>query len=133
MGDIIQLRSPIDINTDVGRAFVVDATRAAEGLLTDKELQEAYELTPADWIAITKTRRSPRQFGLNGIAECAMAWPPENRQPSFLSKARQFSHQESRPTRTRMHGIRSMPFESCAQQLPVAVMMVRRRKEKNSP
>jgi hypothetical protein len=32
----------------------VDATRAAEGLLTDAELQEAYELTPADWIAITK-------------------------------------------------------------------------------
>jgi hypothetical protein len=29
MGVIIQLRSPIDITTDLGCAFVVDATRAA--------------------------------------------------------------------------------------------------------
>jgi hypothetical protein len=54
VGDVVQLRSPIDLNTDLGRTFVVDATGAAEGLLTDQELQEAYELTPADWIAITK-------------------------------------------------------------------------------
>ena len=55
MGDIISLsKTPIDINTDVGRAFVVDATRAGEGLITDKELQEKYELSPADWQNITK-------------------------------------------------------------------------------
>ena len=55
MGQIIKLHSsPIDINTDVGRAFVVDATRAGEGLITDKELQEKYELSPADWQNITK-------------------------------------------------------------------------------
>jgi hypothetical protein len=54
MGDIVQLRSPIDLTSDLGHAFVVDAARAAEGLLTDAELQEAYKLTPADWIAITK-------------------------------------------------------------------------------
>jgi hypothetical protein len=38
MGDIVKLRSPIDLDTDLGHAFVVDATRAAEGLITDKEL-----------------------------------------------------------------------------------------------
>jgi len=32
MGDIVKLHgSPIDLNSDLGRAFVVDATRAAEG------------------------------------------------------------------------------------------------------
>jgi len=55
MGDVVILRStPIDLTSDVGHAFVVDATRAAEGLLTDKELAEKYELSPADWQAITK-------------------------------------------------------------------------------
>jgi len=56
MGDIVQLHSPIDLSTDAGHAFVIDATRAAEGLLTDKELQEIYELSPADWVAITKDK-----------------------------------------------------------------------------
>ena len=57
MGNIVDLRpAPIDINTDAGHAFVIDATRAGEGLITDKELQEKYELSPADWIAITKDK-----------------------------------------------------------------------------
>ena len=47
-------KTPIDIHTDAGHAFVVDATRAGEGLITDKELQEKYELSPADWQNITK-------------------------------------------------------------------------------
>jgi hypothetical protein len=39
MTNIVKLRSlPIDLNSDVGHAFVVDATRAAEGLITDQEL-----------------------------------------------------------------------------------------------
>jgi hypothetical protein len=55
MGDISSLsKTPIDIHTDAGHAFVVDATRAGEGLITDKELQEKYELSPADWQNITK-------------------------------------------------------------------------------
>ena len=55
MGDIISLsKTPIDIPTDAGHAFVVDATRAGEGRSTDKELQEKYELSPADWKNITK-------------------------------------------------------------------------------
>src|SRR5262245_38303947 len=57
MGDVINLRStPIDLNSDIGHAFVVDATRAAEGLITDKELAEKYELSPADWRVITKNK-----------------------------------------------------------------------------
>jgi len=57
LGDVIVLRSiPIDLNSDVGHAFVVDATRAAEGLLTDKELAEKYELSPKDWQDITKNK-----------------------------------------------------------------------------
>jgi hypothetical protein len=57
MGDVVNLRSiPIDINSDVGHQFVVDATRAAEGLITDRELAEKWELSPADWQAITKDK-----------------------------------------------------------------------------
>src|SRR5262245_9051116 len=57
MGDLVKLRSsPIDLTSDIGHAFVVDATRAAEGLLTDAELAEKYELSPADWQAITKDK-----------------------------------------------------------------------------
>ena len=42
MGDVITLRStPIDILSDVGRQFVVDCTRAAEGLLTDKNFKRS--------------------------------------------------------------------------------------------
>src|SRR5262245_50560901 len=57
MGDVINLRSiPIDLNSDVGHAFVVDATRAAEGLITDAELSEKYELSAADWQSIRKDK-----------------------------------------------------------------------------
>src|SRR6478672_5485114 len=54
MSDIVQLRSPIDFNSDLGRAFVVDATRAGEGLISDDELREKYNLSSADWAAVTK-------------------------------------------------------------------------------
>jgi hypothetical protein len=57
MGEIINLRStPIDLNTDLGHAFVVDCTRAAEGLVTDAELAQKYELSPKDWRALTKNK-----------------------------------------------------------------------------
>jgi hypothetical protein len=55
MDSVVILRSiPIDINSNTGRQFVTDCTRAAEGLITDKELAEKYELSPADWQSITK-------------------------------------------------------------------------------
>jgi hypothetical protein len=57
MGEIINLRStPIDLNSDLGHAFVVDATRAAEGLIGDAELAQKYELSPADWQALIKDK-----------------------------------------------------------------------------
>jgi hypothetical protein len=57
VGDIISLRSsPIDLNSDIGHQFVTDCTRAAEGLITDAELAEKWELSPADWQAITKDK-----------------------------------------------------------------------------
>jgi hypothetical protein len=55
MGDVVNFHK-FDLGTDLGHAFVVDATRAAEGLITDKELTEKYELSPADWRAITKDK-----------------------------------------------------------------------------
>jgi len=48
MGDIVPLHNLIDVSSDAGRAFVVDATRAAEGVISDQELQERYELSPAE-------------------------------------------------------------------------------------
>ena len=57
MGNVISLHaSPIDLNSDTGHQFVTDATRAAEGLLTDQELQQKYELSPADWRNIEKDK-----------------------------------------------------------------------------
>jgi hypothetical protein len=57
MGDVVNLRNtPIDLTSDVGRAFTVDCTRAGEGLISDKELADIYELSPADWRAITKDK-----------------------------------------------------------------------------
>lgn len=55
MGDVVLLsETSIDLNTDAGHQFIVDCTRAGEGLLSDRELQEKYELSPADWQNITK-------------------------------------------------------------------------------
>jgi hypothetical protein len=48
MGDVVLLKTPIDLGSDLGRAFIVDATRAGESLITDAELMEKYELSPAD-------------------------------------------------------------------------------------
>ena len=76
MGDIISLsKTPIDIHTDAGHAFVVGCDKGRRGLITDKELQEKYELSPADWQNITKDMALGRAVQaererrmLNGIA-----------------------------------------------------------------
>jgi hypothetical protein len=55
VSNVINLHpSPIDLDTDRGRQFVVDCVRAAEELISDREIQEIYELTPVDWNSITK-------------------------------------------------------------------------------
>src|SRR5215472_15964325 len=46
--------APRPSSSDEKRRFVTDATRAAEGLLTDETLQEIYEITPANWANIAK-------------------------------------------------------------------------------
>src|SRR5262245_3732923 len=62
MGDnVIPLRNtPIDLHSDVGHAFIVDCTRAGEGLLTDAELIEKYELSPKDFRALSKNKELER-------------------------------------------------------------------------
>jgi hypothetical protein len=45
---------PTSLGSGGGREFVVDAVRAAEGLLSDDDLKSKYELSPADWQTITK-------------------------------------------------------------------------------
>ena len=55
MGDVIVLRStPVELDSDIGHAFIIDACRAGEGLVSDRELTEKYELTPKDWGNIRK-------------------------------------------------------------------------------
>jgi hypothetical protein len=54
MSDIVLGGVSIELTSDVGRQFVVDCTRAAEGLVTDKELVEKYEISPADFGNIAK-------------------------------------------------------------------------------
>jgi hypothetical protein len=60
MSDVIPLHSPINLDTDLGRSFVTDCTRAGEALISDDEVQEKYDLSPADWAAVTKDRALER-------------------------------------------------------------------------
>ena len=94
MGDVVLLSNitPIDLLSDTGHAFVVDCTRAGEGLITDRELQEKYELTPLRTGKTSRrTWRSGVPFGLNGSAACSTAPPHARRHADILSKRRQFS------------------------------------------
>jgi hypothetical protein len=94
MGDVVSLsKTPVDLNTDAGHQFVVDCTRAGEGLLSDKELQEKYELSPADWQNITKDMalgRAVRAEGerrmLNGTAARESAARHFVRAPTVLAR-----------------------------------------------
>ena len=94
MGDIVNLHSsPIDLDTDTGHQFVVDCTRAGEGLLSDKELQEKYELSPVDWRNITKDRALERAIRaererrmLNGVAARKSAARHFVRAPTVLAR-----------------------------------------------
>jgi hypothetical protein len=52
--DLVNLHhTPTALTSSKGREFVCDCTRAAEGLLSDQEIKEKYELSPADWESIT--------------------------------------------------------------------------------
>jgi hypothetical protein len=54
MNDTLTLHGvPVGIASSEGQAFVLAAVRAGEGLLTDQELQETFEISPSDFAAIT--------------------------------------------------------------------------------
>jgi hypothetical protein len=56
MSKIVVLRGiPTDLSSAVGHQFVVDCVRAAEGLITDSDLQSKYELSPVNWKDITES------------------------------------------------------------------------------
>lgn len=44
----------VALTSSVGQAFIADCVRSAEGLITDKELAEIYEISPPEWQAIAK-------------------------------------------------------------------------------
>ena len=54
MSNIVLGGVPVELASDIGRQFVVDCTRAGEGLISDRELAEIYEISPADWQNIAK-------------------------------------------------------------------------------
>ena len=94
MGDVITLRgSPTDLNSDEGQAFVVDAVRSAEGLATDQDLQDKYELSPADWITIKqsvelghKVRKERERRVFTGVAAREAAAKYFVKAPSILDR-----------------------------------------------
>ena len=54
MSNIVLGGVSVELSSDIGRQFVVDCTRAGEGLISDRELAEIYEISPADWQNIAK-------------------------------------------------------------------------------
>jgi hypothetical protein len=51
---------PTDLASVIGHQFVTDCTRAGEGLITDKELVEKYEIPPDDWKEIIENTKLVR-------------------------------------------------------------------------
>ena len=113
MGDVISLRNTsIDLTSDVGHAFVVDCVRAGEGILTDKELQEKYELSPADWQNITKDMALGRAIRAERERRVLLAPQHEKQRPSILSERHQFLIR-SWPTNNQTQNTKLKQFESC--------------------
>jgi hypothetical protein len=82
----------VELSSDIGRQFVVDCTRAGEGLITDKELAEIYEISPADWQNIAKDAALGRAIRAerdrrvrNGVAAREAAQKHFVRAPNILS------------------------------------------------
>ena len=113
MGDVISLsNTPIDLISDAGHAFVVDCTRAGEGMITDRELQEKYELSPADWQNITKDmalgraiRAERERRMLNGTAAREAAAKYFVKAPTILDQI--MADEQSNP-RHKIEAIREM-------------------------
>jgi len=94
MGDTVVLGGvEVELASDMGRAFVTDCVRSAEGLLTDKELAEIYEISPADWgniandAALGRAIRAERDRRvLNGTAAREAASRHFVRAPTILNR-----------------------------------------------
>jgi hypothetical protein len=77
----VVLRSePIPLDTDVGRAFVMDCARNVEGTLSDAEIKNKWELNDYDWaglaknaplLAAVRAERERRVFSGEGAREAA--------------------------------------------------------------
>jgi hypothetical protein len=83
----------VELTSDVGRAFVVDCVRCAESLLTDKELAQIYEISPADWqniandAALGRAIRAERDRRVrNGAAAREMASKKFVKAPTILDR-----------------------------------------------
>jgi hypothetical protein len=126
MGDVIVLRSiPIDLNSTTGHQFVVDCTRAAEGLLTDKELQEKYELSPVDWRNITKDTALMRAIQaererrvLNGTAVREAACRHFVKAPGILDQIMMDAHSNPRHKIEAIKELRQTAIGNSPESLP---------------
>jgi hypothetical protein len=57
MNDLVVLNGvKTALDGATGKEFVCDCVRAGEGLLTDAELRDKYEITASDWKNITKNK-----------------------------------------------------------------------------
>jgi hypothetical protein len=92
MGDSIILRGiEVELTSDVGRAFITDATRAGEGVISDQDLLEKYELSIEELQAIANTKavgraiRNEREHRLrSGIATRELAAKSYFKAPTVL-------------------------------------------------
>jgi len=79
---------PTELNSDLGRKFIVDAVRAAEGLQKDDELRAKYEISPSDLKKIAENTAVIALSATSAHAVCATAKPHEKRHSSGLSNHR---------------------------------------------
>jgi len=57
--EVVTLRGiPVPLTSDVGRAFISDAARNAEGLINDGQISEKYGLSIKAWRQLVKTHKA---------------------------------------------------------------------------
>ena len=113
MSDTVVLQgTQVELNSDIGRQFVVDCVRAAEGLITDNELVEIYEITPVDWQNIAKDAALGRAIRAerdrrvrSGVAAREMASKHFVKAPTILDRI--MTDDQSNP-RHRIEAIREL-------------------------
>jgi hypothetical protein len=65
--DTIVLHGKVtSLTSDIARRFITDATRSAEGLCSDDDLKQKYEITPADWKNIAENAALGREIKAEG-------------------------------------------------------------------